>query len=186
MTFMRLTTTGARSLVARLRAAEAALPNVYLFGSGHVGKALAKALAPLPVHVHVIDTRPDELADLPPGVEARAVPMPEAVVREAPAGSAYAILTHDHALDFLIAAEALRRIDAAYVGMIGSETKARSLFAELEREGVPKEKLARVRSPIGLPLGRTQEPAAVAVSILAEVLKTLNENREAPGATPED
>ena len=38
--------------------------------------------------------------------------MPEAVVRGAPAGSSYVILTHDHALDFLIAAEALKRDDA--------------------------------------------------------------------------
>ncbi len=76
-----------------------------------------------PLNVHVIDTRPDELHDLPAGVDARAVPMPEAVLRSAPRGSAYAILTHDHALDFLIAAEALKRSDSPYVGMVGSKTK---------------------------------------------------------------
>ena len=53
------------------RAGEAMLPHVYLFGSGHVGKALARALAALPLNVHVIDTRPDELHDLPPNVEAQ-------------------------------------------------------------------------------------------------------------------
>jgi xanthine dehydrogenase accessory factor len=110
-------------LLARLEAAEAARPHVYLFGAGHVGQALARALAPLPLHMHVIDTRPDELAGLPEGVDARALAMPEAAVRSAPRGSAYVILTHDHALDFLIAAEALRRTDAPYVGMVGSRTK---------------------------------------------------------------
>ena len=45
------------------------------------------------------------------------------MVRDAPAGSAFVVLTHDHALDFLIVAEALKREDAAYVGMIGSKTK---------------------------------------------------------------
>ena len=44
-------------------------------------------------------------------------------MRKAPAGTAFVILTHDHALDFLIVAEALKRDDAAYVGMIGSKTK---------------------------------------------------------------
>ena len=105
----------AAALVARLRRDEATRPNVYLFGSGHVGKALARALAALPLNVHVIDTRPDELHDLPAGVEAKAVPMPEAVVRSAPQGSAFVILTHDHALDFLIVAEALKRVDSPYV-----------------------------------------------------------------------
>ena len=50
-------------------------------------------------------------------------PVPEEMVREAPAGAAFVVLTHDHALDFLIVAEALKRKDAAYVGMIGSKTK---------------------------------------------------------------
>ena len=78
----------AQRLVARLEAEEAKRPHVYLFGSGHVGKALAQALVALPLRVYVIDTRPNELADLPEGVSARAVPMPEAVVRSAPADSA--------------------------------------------------------------------------------------------------
>jgi len=73
----------ARTLVERLRTEEARRPHVYLFGSGHVGKALARALAALPLSVHVIDTRPDELTELPAGVSAKAVPMPEAVVRSA-------------------------------------------------------------------------------------------------------
>lgn len=113
----------AKALVGRLEQAEANRPHVYLFGAGHVGQALARALAPLPLHVHVIDTRPDELAGLPDNVEGRALAMPEAAVRSAPEGSSYVILTHDHALDFLIGAEALKRRDAPYVGMVGSKTK---------------------------------------------------------------
>ncbi|HEY0853724.1 MAG TPA: xanthine dehydrogenase accessory protein XdhC, partial [Devosia sp.] len=71
----------AEALVGRLQQAEANRPHVYLFGAGHVGQALARALAPLPLHVHVIDTRPDELAGLPANVERRALAMPEAAVR---------------------------------------------------------------------------------------------------------
>ncbi|MCB1417725.1 MAG: XdhC family protein, partial [Notoacmeibacter sp.] len=54
--------------------------------------------------------------------------MPEAIVRDAPSGAAFIVLTHDHALDFLIVSEALKRDDAAYVGLIGSATK-RAVFA---------------------------------------------------------
>jgi xanthine dehydrogenase accessory factor len=145
----RLTPALAAALVGRLEAEAAASPHVYLFGSGHVGHALARALAPLPMHVHVVDTRPDELGDLPGNVETHAVALPEAVVRSAPAGSAYVILTHDHALDFLIAAEALQRGDAPYVGMVGSRTKKARFRSWYTSEGYPAATLDRLVLPIG-------------------------------------
>ena len=159
-----------RELVARARAEERERPDVYLFGSGHVGKALARALAALPLSVHVIDTRPDELHDLPAEVEAKAVPMPEAVVRSAPTGSSFVILTHDHALDFLIAAEALKRSDAPYVGMVGSRTK-RAKFASWYRgEGGTEEALRRLVLPIG-DLGLVDKrPEVIAALAAAEIM----------------
>ena len=160
----------ARALISRLKREEAALPNVYLFGSGHVGRALATALAALPLNVHVIDTRPDELHDLPQSVDARAVPMPEAVVRVAPAGSAYVILTHDHALDFMIAAEALKRTDAPYVGMVGSRTK-RAKFASWHRaEGGTEGALRRLVLPIGAFGLVDKRPEVIAALAAAEIM----------------
>ena len=174
----------AERLMRRLRDAETALPHVYLFGSGHVGKALARALAALPVTVHVIDTRPDELHDLPAGVEARAVPMPEAVVRAAPAGSAYAILTHDHALDFLIAAEALKRADAPYIGMVGSKTK-RARFASWYRgEGGREAELRRLTLPIGDFGLVDKRPEVIAALAAAEIMVHIGRG-EVLGARPE-
>ena len=107
----------------RREAEEAHLPHVYIFGGGHVGQALAATIALLPVHAVVIETRAEALEGMPETVETRLTPMPEAEIRKAPAGTAFAILTHDHSLDFLIVAEALKRDDTAYVGMIGSKTK---------------------------------------------------------------
>ena len=157
-------------LLERLRAAEAKRPDVFLFGSGHVGKALARALVPLPLSVHVIDTRPDELHDLPEGVAARAVPMPEAVVRSAPAGSSYVILTHDHALDFLIAAEALKRDDAPYVGMVGSRTKRAKFASWYRSEGGSDAALDRLVLPIG-DLGLVDKrPEVIAALAAAEIM----------------
>ncbi len=145
----RLTTETVERLKARLAAEHAARPHVYLFGSGHVGHALARALSALPLHVHVVDTRPDELTDLPATITTHAVAMPEAVVRAAPAGSSYVILTHDHALDFLIAAEALQRADAPYVGMVGSKTKRARFRSWYLDEGFPAAALDRLVLPIG-------------------------------------
>jgi xanthine dehydrogenase accessory factor len=160
----------AERLSAERLESEALLPHVYLFGSGHVGKALTRALAALPLQVHVIDTRPDELHDLPASVDARAVLMPEAVVRSAPAGSAFVILTHDHALDFMIAAEALRREDTPYVGMVGSGTK-RAKFASWYRgEGGREVDLARLVLPIGNFGLVDKRPEVIAALAAAEIL----------------
>jgi xanthine dehydrogenase accessory factor len=139
----------AQRLQQKLAAEAASRPHVYVFGAGHVGRALADALALLPVQAHVMDTRPELLDGLPDGVEAKAVALPEAVVRGAPQGSAYVILTHDHALDFLIAAEALKRADAPYVGMVGSRSK-RARFASWYRStGGDGRLLERLVLPIG-------------------------------------
>jgi xanthine dehydrogenase accessory factor len=170
-------------LVDRVREREHERPAVYLFGSGHVGKALAQALAALPVQVTVVDTRPDELRDLPEGVVAKAVPMPEAVVRSAPTGSSYVILTHDHALDFLIAAEALKRSDAPYVGMVGSRTK-RAKFASWYRgEGGTEDALERLVLPIG-DLGLVDKrPEVIAALAAAEIMVQIGRG-EALGMRP--
>ncbi|RVD68701.1 xanthine dehydrogenase accessory protein XdhC, partial [Mesorhizobium sp. M4A.F.Ca.ET.029.04.2.1] len=84
-----------QELIAKAEAEEAHLPHVYLFGGGHVGQALASALALLPIHAVVVETRAEALEGMPETVETRLTPMPEAVVRDAPAGAAFAILTHD-------------------------------------------------------------------------------------------
>ncbi len=183
----RLDIASAEALVGRLRHDEDARPNLFLFGSGHVGKALAMALSALPLKVTVVDTRPDELTDLPPGVTGRVVAMPEAVVRQAPLGSSYAILTHDHALDFLIAAEALQRADAPYVGMVGSQTKKAKFKSWYLGEGYPAATLDRLVLPLGSaafpqPL-RDKRPEVIAALAAAEIM-VHTAGREALAAGP--
>lgn len=170
----RVTAAETRRLVGKLEAEAAARPHVYLFGSGHVGHALARALSALPMRVHVVDTRPDELVNLPENVEVHAVAMPEAVVRNAPNGSAFVILTHDHALDFLIAAEALQRTDAPYIGMVGSKTKKARFRSWYLGEGYPAAPLDRLVLPIGgkvFPDGLgDKRPEVIAALAAAEIL----------------
>src|SRR5690606_23958100 len=76
-------------LVQAAEAADEQLPRIYVFGCGHVGHALAAALSLLPVHPVVVETRADAVEGLPASVEVHVVPMPEELVREAPAGSAF-------------------------------------------------------------------------------------------------
>jgi xanthine dehydrogenase accessory factor len=168
------------SALERKRSGEADhLPEVYLFGAGHVGRALAAALAPLPVSVTVVETRESELANLPAETATRLVPMPEALVKDMPAGTAVVILTHDHALDFLIASEALSRTDLAYTGMIGSATKRATFASWLAREGGgDKSWTGRLTLPIGGTAVRDKRPEVIAAMTAAEILTALAAYRQ--------
>ncbi|MER9230649.1 xanthine dehydrogenase accessory protein XdhC [Mesorhizobium sp. M0622] len=171
-------------LVAAAEAEEAQLPHVYIFGGGHVGQALASAVALLPVHVVVVETRAEALEGMPGTVETSLTPMPEAIVRRAPAGSAFVVLTHDHALDFLIVAEALKRRDAAYVGMIGSRTKKatfRNWF--LKSADGSEAEFARLVSPIGGDAVKDKRPQVIAALAAAQIMTVLAAHA-APSATP--
>lgn len=145
-------------------------PAVLIFGAGHVGRALAQALLPLPVNATLIDSRAAELALAAPGITTKLTPLPEADIRSAEPGTAIIILTHDHALDFLLAAEALTRPDLPYIGMIGSATK-RAQFTRFARSrGIDP---ARLVCPIGANPIRDKRPAIIAAFTAAELMTEL-------------
>lgn len=142
-----------------------------VFGAGHVGRALVAILSTLPGRVTWIDARPDAFpAAPPPGVDCRVAPCPEDEVDEAPAGASYVVLTHDHALDLALATAILRRDDVAYFGLIGSATKRERFVRRLRTRGVPAERIAEMRCPIGLAGVGGKAPGEVAVAIAAELL----------------
>ena len=161
-----------QAALARARMAQAQLPQVFVFGAGHVGRALITALAPLPVKVHLIDSRQAELAKAADTAEKIETALPEQLIRTAPAGSAYFVMTHDHGLDYLITAEALSRADAAYVGMIGSKTKRAGLKNFLADHDVAPDALARLHCPIGGP-AKDKRPAVIAAFAAAELMTVL-------------
>lgn len=171
--FTRLNEIVRKTLIETLRQEAEHRPQVWLFGAGHVGRALASALLPLPVHPTIVETRVDELQGLPLGLNRRLTPMPESLIEEIAPGAAIVILTHDHALDFLIAQQALRRNDLAYVGMIGSATKRATFSSWLKREGqdVP---IHRLTLPIGGNSVRDKRPEVIAAMTTAEILVALS------------
>lgn len=144
-------------------------PPILIFGAGHVGRALARALALLPLAPVVIDQRPAELA-LAPG-PTRLAALPEAELRAAPPGASHVIVTHDHALDFLLAAEALRRRDAPYVGMIGSASKLARFRRFAATQGIDP---AGLTCPIGAGFGRDKRPEVIAAFTAAEIMARLS------------
>jgi len=160
----------AKEFARELAGAEAQRPVVMVYGAGHVGRALVRCLALLPVRTIVVDTRPDEISELEGLCETRTSAMPEAEARGAPIGASHVILTHDHALDFLIAAEALARTDAPYVGMVGSRTK-RGRFGSWFRDGGGTDgQLERLILPIGAMGVGDKRPEVIAACTAAEVM----------------
>ncbi|MGN8169569.1 xanthine dehydrogenase accessory protein XdhC [Agrobacterium sp. 22117] len=170
--FTKVTEAVADALITRMRKAEDEQPAVFIFGAGHVGKALANSLSLLPLSISVIETRREELIGLPGTVSTHLTPMPEAMVKDIPAGGASIIVTHDHALDFLIAKEALGRGDLAYVGMIGSKTKRATFANWLAREGHVGT-LDNLVLPIGGTLVKDKRPAIIAALVTSEVLHAI-------------
>nr|MDA8228747.1 XdhC family protein [Desulfitobacterium hafniense] len=76
---------------------------------------------------------------------------------------------HRYDLDCL---KAVIGTDAGYIGMIGSRRRVKAMFELLQEEGVDKNRLQRVRAPIGLDIG-AQTPAEIALSIASEVVAVL-------------
>ncbi|MGK6312548.1 xanthine dehydrogenase accessory protein XdhC [Neorhizobium sp. DT-125] len=172
LNFQLMTSALAETLESRLRSEEEDRPAIYLFGAGHVGRALSRALAPLPFAVTLIETRAEALEDLPADAERHLTAMPESFVEKIPANGAAIILTHDHALDFMIAGRALARADLAYVGMIGSATKRATFARWLKREGGDDTMLSRLVLPIGGGAVKDKRPAVIAALVAAELLAT--------------
>ncbi|MBK1794002.1 xanthine dehydrogenase accessory protein XdhC [Devosia sp. WQ 349] len=165
-----VTDTMRAELVARCEAELAQRPSVFVFGAGHVGRVLAHILSLMPVRLEVIDTRKEELAALAPQIASRLVAMPEMIVRQAPAGSSFVIVTHDHALDFLIAHEALSRRDTAYVGMVGSQTKRAKFTRWYRDQGGDALALNKLILPIGAQGLGDKRPAVIAAFAAAEIM----------------
>ena len=173
LTFTLVTPAVTEGLRRRLRNAEQDQPAIFVFGAGHVGRALAHAVAPLPFSVTLVETRIEALQDLPGNVAHRLAAIPEAVVGDIPEGGAAIIMTHDHALDFLIARQALSRPELPYVGMIGSATKRATFAAWARREGMPADAADRLVLPIGGSAVKDKRPAVIAAMVAAELLTVL-------------
>jgi xanthine dehydrogenase accessory factor len=150
---------------------------LWLFGAGHVGRAVAYAVAPLGFAMTWIDGRAGQFPDsTPAGAKCLALAMPELAVDEAPPDTVFAVMTHSHPLDEAICDAILRRDDFAYLGLIGSATKRARFVKRLGEAGIASKRLKRLVCPIGLPNIESKEPAAIAASFAADLLMRRERN----------
>jgi xanthine dehydrogenase accessory factor len=145
---------------------------VYLFGAGHVGRALAAMLGQLPCRVAWIDERKDAFPEAAPAnVAMIRSDDPAAEVARAPKGAHFLVMTHSHARDQAIVEAVLRRGDFAYLGLIGSATKRARFVARLRAAGIAEAALARLVCPIGAEGIPGKEPGVIALAAAAEIMR---------------
>jgi xanthine dehydrogenase accessory factor len=163
---------------------------VWLFGAGHVGEAVAKVLATLPLRIVWVDPRAERFGSgLPDNVTTLESDSPTHDVGTIETGADVLVMTHSHALDFDLCLALLGRDDLGSVGLIGSATKAASFRARLRRRGLSVAQLARLRCPLGEPpRGKAarhaldRHPGAIATSVAFE-LWSLRRAHVASGAS---
>jgi xanthine dehydrogenase accessory factor len=145
---------------------------LFLFGAGHVGRALVLALAPLPFRVTWIDPRSDAFPQLvPANVTTRQDADPAAVLADAPKGTFVIAMTHSHPLDLAVVAAALSDARFPYVGVIGSQTKRARFTRQLIEAGVPRARVADLVCPIGETAIHSKLPAVIAATTVVELLE---------------
>ena len=151
-----------------------------LYGAGHVGRAVVRALQDIDAQVRWLDTREEALslstvATLHDPLRALWLETvwSDSLVDEvvdAPAGSFYLVMTHSHDLDLALSERILRRGDHGFFGLIGSATKRARFEKRLRDRGLEESRLATLTCPIGLPDIQGKEPAVIAASVVAQLL----------------
>lgn len=147
-------------------------PHLVIFGAGHVGRALASVARLAGFRVTASDERPEyatkekmpDAHEMLTGVSEHVL----STVNIGP-GTFIVIATHSYESD-VAAACATLKTQARYIGIIGSKRKKEVLFKDLMLAGISQEDLARLRIPVGLPIGG-DSPGEIAVSIVAQLVQ---------------
>ena len=157
---------------------------VFIFGGGHVAQALAPVLHSVGFRCVVFDNREEFVSrELFPNALDLITGDYDHIEEKLTVSSRDYIVIVTHAYDLAV----LRRIigkNCAYIGVIGSKTKAAALKQQLAQEGVSEETLGRINTPIGLKI-KSETPEEIAVSIAGEMILRRAERRAAmtpPGA----
>jgi xanthine dehydrogenase accessory factor len=144
---------------------------LWIWGAGHVGRALVQVLAPIPdLALTWFDTAPNRFPeDIPAGVTVVPAAKPAELVRHAPANAEHLVLTYSHTLDLDLCHRLLGH-DFAFAGLIGSKTKWSRFRSRLAALGHAPDRIADITCPIGDPsLGK--HPQVIAVGVAAALMR---------------
>ena len=150
-------------------------------GGGHVGRSIVEFGALLGMSTAVLDDREDYASPerFPFADRVICGDFAEELERFPIDANTYIVLvSRGHIVDELSLRQVAAR-GAAYVGMIGSKRRTRTVLEHLSEEGIDADALAKVFTPIGLDIG-AETPEEIALSVLAEIVLV----RRGGGALP--
>jgi len=151
---------------------------LFVYGAGHVGRALVKIADDLDFEIHWIDTHKDRFPnEIAPGVRPIVATTPERIAAAAPTGAFHLVLTYSHALDLAICQALLSRPIFGFLGLIGSRTKSARFRSRLREAGVDEATLKRLTCPVGAASFASKAPAAIAISMAAQLIARAEELR---------
>ena len=151
--------------------------NIAVFGAGHVGSAIIATLSGLDAQIRWVDSRPGVFQAVPADVRAIETQHPADEVATMPPSAFYLVMTHNHGMDFDICQAILTREDAAYCGLIGSQSKRRQFEKRLHSEEADQALLDQLTCPIGIDGIGGKTPKEIAIAVAAEILQIYHHDR---------
>jgi xanthine dehydrogenase accessory factor len=150
---------------------------IAIFGAGHVANALVPIVSQLPLQIDWIDSRAGLFLakQLSQNVNCIVSEQPVDEIASLPSNTWVVILTHNHQLDYDLVEACLKHAKTSFIGMIGSDTKAKRFRSRLEHRGFTAAQIQTLTSPIGERLIPGKHPIEVAVSISAQLIQKLHE-----------
>ena len=152
---------------------------LYIFGAGHVGRALANMAETLPFDIIVIDDRKDELDKIDNSeINKMHLDYTAALPLLPFDNQTYiCIMTYSHPNDRDILAYCLNK-PHAYLGMIGSRRKVEITKKKFKEAMIASnDEIENVDMPIGVDIS-AESPEEIAISILGQIIKTKNQNQK--------
>ncbi len=149
-------------------------PNLYVFGSGHIGQALISKLENINFNTFIIDSREDYLRMTNiKNVNYLLSKKPWEIVSKLEDNSYFIVLTHSHDYDLKILNEILKK-NNIFVGLIGSLTKKKRFYKRLIDNGYNKSIVEKIECPIGIDIGNSKDPNEIAFSIITRIISIKN------------
>lgn len=150
-------------------------PKLFIFGQGHVGLAISKALEEAPINITAVDSRLDWLEKSQKYNVTHKL-LHDILDLQIPNESYCVVLTHSHDLDFELINFLCQKETLNYIGLIGSQSKWTRFQRRLKEAGRTETEISRITCPIGIPLpGKT--PAEIAISFSAQLLGLISEKK---------
>lgn len=150
--------------------------DLFIIGGGHCALALSEIMSKMDFHISLFDDRPD-LNTIEKNRFAHEVTIVdgyENIAAHVPSGpnSYVVVMTLGYRSDAVVIRSLIDH-DFKYFGVLGSNAKMATMFKEFIKEGIPAEKLDRIRTPVGIAIN-SRTPEEIAVSIAAEIISVKN------------